>query len=148
MVVRSDKCSSETCLLLEIGVWNEVEKERTCPVEDMQVWDGISSARIDFSAATSSPFTSTSPRKPMSTMVENLNLQRAALRILRKKQTSGQVEILDGRKVLSIDAGDGGWPVISLSPSSSDKDGQGKSVQARLLVRFIPLTVMVDINTC
>ncbi|KAF8265087.1 hypothetical protein EI94DRAFT_1736773 [Lactarius quietus] len=84
--------------LNEIGAWDHVDTDRTCPIEDMQVWDGISDARIDFNAAALG--------------LETLNLQRGLLRHL-----SGQSNIilLDSTKVENISNDDipgGGWPMV------------------------------------
>ena len=63
----------------------------------------------------------------MSTMTENLNLQRALLRSLDNR---GGVEILDNTRVSKIekDTENGGWPIVHTS--------QGGALRARLLVCF------------
>lgn len=106
-----------------IGAWRHVEESRTCPVEEMQVWDGVSDARITFSAA-DLPFDSTNE---LSRMTENLNLQRGLLRHL---SAFPDVELLDNVKVQTIireDREGGGWPLVQLS--------DGRVLRARLLVR-------------
>ncbi|KAI8985681.1 ubiquinone biosynthesis hydrox [Trametes punicea] len=114
--------------LQEIGAWSYVEEDRTCPIDEMQVWDGLSDARITFSIhdhALELAGTDTPTR--MSTMTENLNLQRALLRHLKQTST---VEVLDKVKVQTIEReereGGGGWPLVHLS--------DGRVLRARLLV--------------
>jgi hypothetical protein len=123
----------------DIGVWDHLDLSRTRGIEEMQVWDGLSSARITFSSPTiePSPFAPTSaagspPRvEPMATLVENLNLQRGSLRFLEKAQG---VELLDGRKVLGVTPDEGGWPVVEVE----GKEGAGsRSLRARLLVCLV-----------
>ena len=105
----------------------------------MQVWEGISDARIEFQAPTLPTIDSTNPsfyapvRSSMATLTENLNLQRAAL---RKIEETGKVELVDEMRVESIVKSgkeEGGWPIVNLE----NKDGSVKrSIRARLLVRF------------
>lgn len=86
------------------------------------MWDGISDARIEFSAS-DLPLQRTSH---LSTTVENLNLQRASLRYLSQFP---EVELLDNVNVQSItpEATEGGnWPLVHLS--------NGRVIRARLLV--------------
>lgn len=71
----------------------------------------------------------------MSTMVENLNLQRAAWRRIEELQKGEKVkgvEVLDRTRVEGIERGErGGWPVVSLRAA----DGKERKLRARLLVR-------------
>ncbi|THH28834.1 hypothetical protein EUX98_g5352 [Antrodiella citrinella] len=107
-----------------IGAWSYVDETRTGPVEEMQVWDGVSDARITFSA---SDMTSNGrPLGELSRLTENLNLQRALLRYL---ESSPGVELVDKVKVESITNDDregNSWPVVHLS--------DGRVIRARLLV--------------
>lgn len=98
------------------------------------MWDGISDARIQFY----SPLTQTDTPQPfslhpqvdaMATLVENLNLQRAALRQIHTHP--GAVELVDGARVASIEEGEGGWPVVNLEDTAG---GPPRSLRARLLV--------------
>ncbi|KAI9437841.1 ubiquinone biosynthesis hydrox [Lactarius psammicola] len=109
----------------EIGAWDHLDAERTCPIEDMQVWDGISDARIDFSAAALG-LGRVEGSNQMARLTETLNLQRGLLRHL-----SGQsnITLLDSTKVENIFSDDipgGGWPMVQLS--------NGNVLRARLLV--------------
>ncbi|GAA5912582.1 putative N,N-dimethylaniline monooxygenase COQ6 [Sporobolomyces salmoneus] len=126
--------------LNRIGVWQHVEQERTRDIREMQVWDGISDARIQFHSPTSSAASTSSFSSPstlvrqipaMATLTENLNLQRAAL---RRIEESGKVELIDGFRVEEIVKSgkeEGGWPVVRLS----NKEGTKKrEVRARLLI--------------
>ncbi|KAH8997794.1 hypothetical protein EDB86DRAFT_2803395 [Lactarius hatsudake] len=108
----------------EIGAWDHLDADRTCPIEDMQVWDGISDARIDFSAAALGLGRGKGSSQ-MARLTETLNLQRGLLRHL-----SGQsnITLLDSTKVenISSDIPGGGWPMVQLS--------NGNVLRARLLV--------------
>jgi len=89
----------------------------------MQIWDGISDARLTFSASDSSD-----PSSELSRLTENLNLQRALLRQLDAIPT---IEIVDNVKVTSItreaeDSDGGGWPLVHIS--------DGRVIRTRLLV--------------
>ena len=85
------------------------------------MWDGISDARITFSASELSSSSS------MAFLTENLNLQRALLRRLESVQ---EIKLLDNVKVSSIqrDKERGGWPLVHLS--------DGKVMRTRLLVNI------------
>jgi ubiquinone biosynthesis monooxygenase Coq6 len=82
-------------------------------------------------------------RANMSTMVENLNLQRAALRRIdecaRDRPGNKRIELLDGNRVDAIERGEGGWPVLNLR----SKSGRTRRLRARLLVRP-PLSLSLD----
>ncbi|OAX43204.1 COQ6 monooxygenase [Rhizopogon vinicolor AM-OR11-026] len=106
--------------LKRIGVWDYVEHARTNPVHQMQVWDGISGARITFDAS------EIPESSEMARMTENLNLQRA---LLRKLSDTPSVQVIQSVKVESIEreAGDANhWPLVHLS--------NGLTLRARLLV--------------
>jgi ubiquinone biosynthesis monooxygenase Coq6 len=111
-----------------------MDHSRTRPIESMQVWDGISGARIQFHSPltqfdTPQPFTLNPPVDAMATLVENLNLQRGALRQLGTHP--GAVELVDGSRVASIEEGEGGWPVVNLENPAGEAT---RSLRARLLV--------------
>lgn len=98
----------------------------------MQVWDGVSDARISFDWDTAR---SLGPRKPtqpttIAYMIENVNTVSA---LLGRLEELGGVDIFSSTKVDSIELGAdteqldlSSWPVLSLS--------NGKSLAARLLV--------------
>ncbi|GAA6009581.1 hypothetical protein JCM11491_001022 [Sporobolomyces phaffii] len=115
--------SENVDFLSRAGVWKHVDHGRTRGIHEMQVWDGISDARIEFHAPPS--------RAAMATLTENLNLQRAAL---RRIQETGHVELVDEMRVESIVRGsreEGGWPVVHLE----NEDGTVKrKIRARLLI--------------
>jgi ubiquinone biosynthesis monooxygenase Coq6 len=88
----------------------------------MQVWDGISDSRIEFSAASIRG-------AEMARLMENLNLQRALLRRIEEStlDEQGRLSLLDKIKVLSIEPDPrNGWPLLHLSNS--------ETIRARLLV--------------
>ncbi|KAF9786394.1 ubiquinone biosynthesis hydrox [Thelephora terrestris] len=102
------------------GAWDRVEQSRTCAIEEMQVWDGVSDARITFSAA-DLPLQA----QEMSRMTENLNLQRGLLKHLSQIP---EIQLLDNVRVTTIGKEDGanGWSLVSLS--------NGQTFRTRLLV--------------
>ncbi|GAA6050712.1 hypothetical protein JCM3770_006591 [Rhodotorula araucariae] len=149
----SNRVSSITAdnaaLLDRAGIWHHLDTARTRPLDELQVWDGLSDARIEFQApflpaASSSAAEDTwdaafasalRPRRAaLSTMVENLNLQRAALRRIDQcvRDYGARVEILDAKRVEGIERGDGGWPVVSVR--GKDEAGPGRKLRARLLI--------------
>ncbi|KAG1735521.1 hypothetical protein EDB19DRAFT_1723910 [Suillus lakei] len=106
--------------LNRIGIWDYVEHARTNPIHQMQVWDGVSGARITFDAS------EMPESNEMARMTENLNLQRA---LLRKLSDTPSVQVIQSVKVESIqrEAGDrNDWPLVHLS--------NGATLRARLLV--------------
>ncbi|KAH9849907.1 ubiquinone biosynthesis hydrox [Lenzites betulinus] len=114
--------------LQEIGAWAHVDESRTCPIEEMQIWDGLSDARITFSTKDDGAWgmPGSGRLSQMARLTENLNLQRALLRQLRDVSA---VEVLDKVKVQSIQREQregGGWPLVHLS--------DGRVLRARLLV--------------
>lgn len=129
-----------------IGVWPYVDTFRTRAIEEMQVWDGLTDARIAFASPLSEPTPDTPYESisPMATLVENLNLQRGLLKYLREGQKGGVrieatgvgkgVELIDSTRVAGVSEGVGGWPVVKLEA----REGvPSRSLRARLLVRFI-----------
>ncbi|KAJ7623287.1 ubiquinone biosynthesis hydrox [Roridomyces roridus] len=118
----SNRASSLThksqTFLRDIRAWEHVDETRTCPIEDMQVWDGVSDSRIEFSSSL------LATELPMARMTENLNLQRGLLRHLANVP---QVQILDSSRVQSIDHPEGSnWPLVHLD--------SGRVLRSRLLV--------------
>ncbi|KIJ55620.1 hypothetical protein M422DRAFT_199919 [Sphaerobolus stellatus SS14] len=108
--------------LEDIDAWAEVDTSRTCPVEEMQVWDGISDSRIVFSGSHSL----SRPDSEMARLTEVLNLQRGLLRRLDKLK---DVDVIDKTRVSSIEKEDrdgSTWPIVTLA--------NGKRLRARLLV--------------
>ncbi|THH08534.1 hypothetical protein EW145_g2651 [Phellinidium pouzarii] len=111
--------------LVDTGAWKSVEESRVASIEEMQVWDGLSDARITFNANEANIGHNNGQAPHMATMTENLNLQRALLRSL---DASGVAEIIDNTKVSRIekDTRNGGWPLVHTS--------NGEVLRARLLV--------------
>ncbi|KAG6886200.1 hypothetical protein C0993_010762 [Termitomyces sp. T159_Od127] len=106
-----------------IGAWTHVDVHRTAPVEEMQVWDGVSDARMTFSA---SEIGLERPQEGMARLTENLNLQRG---LLRRLEELPEIQLIDKTKVKSIlrDTDErGGWPLVHLE--------NGQILRARLLV--------------
>jgi ubiquinone biosynthesis monooxygenase Coq6 len=112
---------------LDIGAWQHVDESRTTPIEEMQVWDGISDSRIEFNATQGNA----SSQAEMARLTENLNLQRALLRRINGASSKENLTLYDGTKVTSISSETGsmvggGWPILQLSNS--------QTIRARLLV--------------
>ncbi|KAF5388673.1 hypothetical protein D9757_004742 [Collybiopsis confluens] len=108
--------------LQNIDSWDHIEQERTTPIEEMQVWDGVSDARITFST---SELGLPTPAEGMARLTETLNLQRSLLHHLI---TTPSVEVIDQSRVQSIspDEISGAWPSVMLDT--------GRVLKARLLV--------------
>ncbi|KAG5999224.1 hypothetical protein E4U43_002212 [Claviceps pusilla] len=134
----SNRCSSLTPTsaqyLNSIGAWSHLKRERIQDFHEMQVWDGVTGARIEFDwpegSSVSSSSSSSSSKKTIAYMTENLNLTSG---LLRRIQELGGISILDNSKVDKITLGAEtedmdlrDWPVIHLS--------SGHSLAARLLV--------------
>lgn len=124
----SNRCSSLTPssvrFLESIGAWKHVKRERVQAYQEMQVWDGISGARIEFD------WPGQHQGKIVAYMNENLNLTSS---LLKRLEELGGVEILDSQKVETIELGQEtdqldlqSWPVVQLS--------SGRQLTARLLV--------------
>lgn len=80
----------------------------------LQVWDGITDARIHFSASDLDLDVNT---QGMSRITENINLQRGLLRYL---STMPDLHLIDKTKVTSIvreDEDSGSWPLVHLDNS-------------------------------
>ncbi|KZT12458.1 ubiquinone biosynthesis hydrox [Laetiporus sulphureus 93-53] len=114
-----------TCGDADIGAWSYIDLERTMPIEELQVWDGISDARITFSAS-EIVYAGLDAPQEMARLIENLNLQRGLLRHL---SSMPMIQLFDKVKVQSIQREEregGGWPLVQLS--------DGRVLRARLLV--------------
>jgi ubiquinone biosynthesis monooxygenase Coq6 len=127
----SNRCSSLTpssaLFLDQIGAWSHLERDRVQAYQEMQVWDGVTGARIEFDwAQGSAPAAGTT----IAYMNENLNLTSG---LLKRIDELGGVSVFDKAKVERIAYGEEteeldlrDWPVIHLSG--------GKQLSARLLV--------------
>ncbi|KAH7399666.1 hypothetical protein BKA66DRAFT_565730 [Pyrenochaeta sp. MPI-SDFR-AT-0127] len=133
----SNRCSSLTPAsvknLQEIGAWSHVNSPRVQPYQEMQVWDGVTDARISFDWDTAKPLLS--PRNParpttIAYMIENVNTTSM---LMGRLEELGGVDFYTSTKVNSIDLGAdtekmdfSSWPILTLST--------GKTLAARLLV--------------
>ncbi|KAG8691609.1 putative ubiquinone biosynthesis monooxygenase [Ceratobasidium sp. 423] len=123
----SSLTNESVAFIQSTGSWEYVDTERVCPLEAMQVWDGISDARIYFSPSDLArlPTTGAIPDS-MAMMTENLNLQQG---LLRRLESVSNVKLLDSTKVEDIQNGSGEsntWPVVNTST--------GRSLRSRLLI--------------
>jgi ubiquinone biosynthesis monooxygenase Coq6 len=105
-----------------------VNKDRVQPYQEMQVWDGITGARIEFNWAGENEIEKHGG--PIAYMNENLNLTSG---LLKRMDEMGGIEMLDKQRVESIVLGKdsngldlSSWPVVEL--------GNGRKLAARLLV--------------
>ncbi|KAK4227470.1 hypothetical protein QBC38DRAFT_188951 [Podospora fimiseda] len=126
----SNRCSSLTpssALYLDrIGAWRHMVRERIQEYQEMQVWDGVTGARIEFDWAGAQPTTGTT----IAYMTENLNLTSG---LLKRLEELGGVSTFDNTRVENISYGEQTeevdlreWPVVHISG--------GKQLAARLLV--------------
>jgi ubiquinone biosynthesis monooxygenase Coq6 len=122
-----------TAYPVEIGAWPHANTARIQPYQEMQVWDGVSDARISFDWDSARPLLS--PRKPTQSttiayMIENVNTTTT---LLSRLSELGGVDMFSPTKVESIELGQdtaqldlSSWPILTLS--------NGKTLAARLLV--------------
>lgn len=129
----SNRCSSLTPtsarFLDQIGAWQHLERSRIQGYQEMQVWDGVTDARIEFDWAGEERGQDQEGRT-IAHMTENLNLTSG---LLRRLDELGGAEVFDGARVEGITLGEeteeldlSGWPVVHLAG--------GKQLHARLLV--------------
>jgi 2-octaprenylphenol hydroxylase len=84
-------------LLEQLGVWSEITAGRHCPYQDMTVWDGDGTGRIQFDAA--------ELRAPaLGTIIENSRIVRTLFAAL----VDSSVRLIDGVKVSGWWQQDGG----------------------------------------
>lgn len=123
----SNRCSSLTPVSADyfktMGAWKHMKQERIQPYHEMQVWDGVSGARIEFDRGRG-------PGQTIAHMIENLNITSG---LLKRMGELGGVAVFDKAKVEDISLGedrDGAnlsqWPVVQLAG--------GRRLWARLLV--------------
>ncbi|OJD32942.1 ubiquinone biosynthesis monooxygenase coq6 [Diplodia corticola] len=129
----ANRCSSLTPAsvqnLIEMGAWSHIDQSRVQPYQEMQVWDGVSDARISFDWAE----VSRKPDQPttIAYMIENANLTTG---LLNRLSELGGIRTFSPTRVESIQLGtdspDGldlsSWPIVTLS--------DGRTLAARLLV--------------
>ncbi|XXG94933.1 Putative ubiquinone biosynthesis monooxygenase [Hypoxylon texense] len=127
----SNRCSSLTptsALFLDrIGAWRHVRRERVQAYQAMQVWDGVTDARIEFEWDDAA---AARGQKTIAYMTENLNLTSG---LLSRLDELGSVDVFEGAKVENITLGEDTeeldlreWPIVHLAG--------GKQLAARLLV--------------
>ncbi|KAI0817621.1 hypothetical protein GGR55DRAFT_621250 [Xylaria sp. FL0064] len=126
----SNRCSSLTpssaSFLDKIGAWRHIQRDRVQPYHEMQVWDGVSDARIEFDWAPGSA----PDGRIIAYMIENLNLTSG---LLKRIDELGGITTFDSARIESITLGEETeeldfreWPIVHL--------GGGKQLAARLLV--------------
>ncbi|KAK6062884.1 ubiquinone biosynthesis mono0xygenase COQ6 [Seiridium cupressi] len=109
----------------QIGAWTHMQRERVQPYHEMQVWDGVTDARIEFDWEDGARQENT-----IAYMTETLNVTAGLLKTL---DAVGGADLFDSAKVENItlgeDTGDldlSQWPIVHLAG--------GKQIAARLLV--------------
>ncbi|KAI1828618.1 hypothetical protein F4861DRAFT_11216 [Xylaria intraflava] len=126
----SNRCVSLTpssaSFLDKIGAWNHIQRDRVQPYHEMQVWDGVSDARIEFDWAPGSA----PDGRTIAYMIENLNLTSG---LLKRIDELGDITTFNGARVENIALGEETeeldfreWPIVQLAG--------GKQLAARLLV--------------
>lgn len=126
----SNRCISLTPTSAEylnsIGAWTHIKRNRVQAYHEMQVWDGVSGARIEFDWA----HNNARAGKTIAYMTETLNL---TFGLLHRLDELGGVSVFENSKVQQISLGEdtpdmdlSQWPVVHLSG--------GQKLFARLLV--------------
>ncbi|UKZ88082.1 uncharacterized protein TrAFT101_003846 [Trichoderma asperellum] len=127
----SNRCSSVTPTTAQylntIGAWRHMQRNRIQEFHEMQVWDGVTDARIEFDLQ---PGFSASTGNVIAYMTENLNMTSG---LLKRINELGGVDVFDASRVEKITLGEESeemdlreWPIVHLQ--------SGKSLAARLLV--------------
>jgi ubiquinone biosynthesis monooxygenase Coq6 len=127
----SNRCSSLTPasarFLDHIGAWQHMERDRVQDYHEMQVWDGVTDARIEFDwpGGAAGPAGTT-----IAYMVENANITAS---LMKRLEQLGGLSVFDNARVENIGFGEeteeldlSQWPVVNLAG--------GKQLHARLLV--------------
>ncbi|KAI9259623.1 hypothetical protein BDA99DRAFT_513743 [Phascolomyces articulosus] len=126
----------------KVGVTDQLYHDRLCPYSRMQVWDGVTDARIEFDTALLEQLGVNMDEKDpaIAYMVENVHLQHAILKHLEACRGIGatvdtfqkaRVENISLDKESALSSGEeelnlADWPVVTLN--------NGVSLKARLLV--------------
>lgn len=125
-----------------MGAWDHMQLERVQPYHEMQVWDGVTDARIEFDGAEG-----VREGRTLAYMVENLNITSG---LLRRLEQVGNPTIFNSARVENITLGEDTedadlsmWPVVHLAG--------GTQLAARLLVGAdgvnSPVRTFARINT-
>lgn len=117
--------------MIEIGIKQHLTMDRVHGYRDMRVWDGVTGASIHLDSAILDV-----KEQTIAYMVENINVQHAALQRIEECRAQGvQIDLFEKTKVAEIDKEstsreDGlnlnDWPTVHLD--------DGKQLKARLLV--------------
>jgi ubiquinone biosynthesis monooxygenase Coq6 len=121
---------------VDMGAWNHLHMDRIKAYYDMQVWDAVSDARIQFNT---SMLDQASEDLPIAWMIENVHLQNGIIGSMEDHKSNGaSVDLFEKTKVAKIfyenntgedpnemDLSD--WPTVELS--------SGRILKTRLLVR-------------
>ncbi|KAH9998908.1 ubiquinone biosynthesis hydrox [Xylariaceae sp. FL0662B] len=141
----SNRCSSLTLasarFLDSIGAWSYVQRDRIQSYHEMQVWDGLTDARIELD------YDAPAPGKNIAYIAENVNLTSA---LMGRLQELGGVAMFDNARVEHIGLGNETedldlrqWPIVHLAG--------GTQLAARLLVGAdgvnSPVRAFAGINT-
>ncbi|KAF3919744.1 hypothetical protein ABW20_dc0107757 [Dactylellina cionopaga] len=118
-------------LLKEIGAWKHIRQDRVQSYDGMQVWDGMSGARVEFDWNKLLGGRDTQTDTTIAHMVENIHLSHGLLETI--EELTVKPTMIDKTKVEKIEYGQAtedvdmrDWPVVTLS--------NGKRLAARLLI--------------
>ncbi|KAF9143407.1 putative ubiquinone biosynthesis monooxygenase [Linnemannia schmuckeri] len=162
----SNRVSSLTpksvAFLKKIGVWSELDESRVAACEGMQVWDGVSGARITFDAAnvdgvqssflhqvfsgnvpnpsgvnntTQETLGNSKEASPLAWMTENLHVQYGLQKQLVGHQARGvKLDVFEKTKVQGITTEQGEAAQLPQGDWPSVRLDNGKTLVTRLLV--------------
>ncbi|KAK6505365.1 putative ubiquinone biosynthesis monooxygenase [Arthrobotrys musiformis] len=118
-------------LLKETGVWKHIKQERVQSYDGMQVWDGMTDARVEFDWNKLLGGREEGMDTTIAHMVENIHLSHGLLK--RLDELAVKPTMIDKTKVEKIEYGQlteevdmRDWPIVSLS--------NGQKLGARLLI--------------
>lgn len=122
---------------IDIGAWENIVSERVTPFNDMQVWDGITDARITFNCKGDSR----TNLENIAWIVENHNIQQAILTRLSQQCKDFNFQFFENTKVEGISLNDSSVSGVNerfdLSEWPNVKLNDGSFLKARLLVSII-----------
>ncbi|MCJ1306406.1 putative ubiquinone biosynthesis monooxygenase [Agyrium rufum] len=131
---------SSASFLRGLNVWEQLDHSRTAPIHHMQVWDALTSSRLNFAWNTNNPRSpDQSDVEPVATLTENQNLVRALLKRLSQLEP---ISRFSSTKVTSISPGSepsspelldlSSYPHLTLQPNSPS--ASPTALAARLLI--------------
>ncbi|CAG8507156.1 13046_t:CDS:2, partial [Dentiscutata heterogama] len=120
-----------------IGVWENINHERVRPFKDMQVWDGISNARIRFNSDDSIPINKSA--KALAWIIENHNIQHAILTKLAQSKDNN-FDFLENTTI-------GADGINSVVRSFANIESLGWDYNARAVVATLQVDSLIENGT-